>query len=96
MGTLNPYCMSEIELMTLGNVSHVVPGFHGLYVIPAPGNPSNHTPEFTAAAGSKESHQVTLMTSRGMAATAWRVLADDEFASAVRRDFEKDKEEEQV
>jgi hypothetical protein len=74
----------------------VVPGFHGLYTIPAPGNPSNHTPEFTAAAGSEESHRVTLMTSKGMAATAWRVLADDEFAKAMKRDFEKDKEVEKV
>lgn len=74
----------------------MVPGFHGLYTIPAPGNPSNHTPEFTAAAGSEESHRVTLMTSKGMAATAWRVLADDEFAKAMKRDFEKDKEVEKV
>ena len=36
------------------------------------------------------------MTSKGMAATAWRVLVDDEFAKAVKRDFEKDKEEEKV
>jgi len=80
----------------MGNVSHVVPGFHGLYTIPAPGNPPNHTPEFTGAARSEDSHRVTLVTSKGMAATAWRVLADDEFAKAVKRDFEKDKEEEQV
>ena len=85
-----------MNLQSLGNVSHVVPGFHGLYVIPAEGNPSNHTPEFTAAAGSVESHKVTLITSKGMAATAWRVLVDDEFAKAVKRDFEKDKEEEKV
>jgi hypothetical protein len=32
------------------------------------------------------------MTSKGMAATAWRVLVDDEFAKGVKRDFEKDKE----
>jgi hypothetical protein len=67
-----------------------------LYTIPAEGNPSNHTPEFTAAAGTEQSHRVTLMTSKGMAATAWRVLMDDEFAAAVKRDFEKDKEEEKV
>jgi hypothetical protein len=36
------------------------------------------------------------MTSKGMAATAWRVLTDDVFAEDMKRDFQKDKEEEQV
>jgi hypothetical protein len=67
-----------------------------LYTIPSQGDPSNHTPEFTAAAGTEESHRVTIMTSKGMAATAWRVLVEDEFAAAVNQDFEKDKEEDKV
>lgn len=37
-----------------------------------------------------------MMTSKGMAATAWRVLTDDHFAKAAKKDFEKDKEEEEV
>ena len=80
----------------IGNVTHVIPGFHGLYTILAPDNLSNYTLEFIAATRSDESHKIILLTSKGMAATAWRVLVDNEFAKAEKRDFEKDKEEEQV
>lgn len=75
-------------------MSHVCPGFHGLYAIPAPDKAANHTPEFAAAAGTEEAHRLTLMASKGMAATAWRVLVDEEFATALKRDFEKDMEDE--
>lgn len=50
---------------------------------------SNHTPEFAAAAGTPEAHRLTLETSKGMAGVAWRVLADDDFASAMKESFQK-------
>jgi hypothetical protein len=74
-------------------VSHICPGFHGLYTIPAPDKAPNHTPEFADAAGTEEAHRLTILTSKGLAGTAWRVLVDDEFAKRMKRDFEKDRED---
>lgn len=35
-------------------------------------------------------HDITLVTAKAMAATAWRFLGDDEMARQVREDFELD------
>ncbi|KAJ1323977.1 aminobenzoyl-glutamate utilization protein B [Microdochium nivale] len=72
-----------------GNVTQVCPGFHPVYRIPADGGASNHTKEFTAAAITDEAYDLTLATAKGMAATAWRVLADDQFAEGMRAEFER-------
>lgn len=64
-----------------------MPGFHGGVYIAVDG--VNHTPEFTAGAGSRESFQRTLSSSAGMAVVGSQVLSDDSFASAVRADFAK-------
>ncbi|KFY49409.1 hypothetical protein V495_00598 [Pseudogymnoascus sp. VKM F-4514 (FW-929)] len=73
----------------MGNVSQVVPGFHPIYTIPTPEKASNHTPEFAAAAGTDEAYRLTIDTAKGMAATAWKMLTDDEFAASVKEEFEK-------
>lgn len=70
-----------------GNVSHVVPSFHGLYTIPIKDNAANHTPGFTDAAATKESHELTILTSKGMAGVGLRVLIDDAFAAEVKSSF---------
>ncbi|KAJ5249030.1 hypothetical protein N7468_000481 [Penicillium chermesinum] len=72
----------------MGNVSYVVPGFHGLFPIPADG--VNHTPEFTSGAGSPEGHDRSIACAAGMAVVACQILVDDKFAESVKADFRRD------
>ncbi|KAI9933992.1 hypothetical protein MW887_005064 [Aspergillus wentii] len=72
----------------MGNVSYAVPGFHGIFSIPADG--VNHTPQFTAGAGSPEGFQRSLYCAAGMAAVACKILVDNGFAGLVKRDFERE------
>jgi hypothetical protein len=74
-----------------GNVTQVCPGFHPIYTIPTENGASNHTKEFTAAVITEEAYRLTLGTSKGMAATAWKFLTDDKFAGKVKAEFEKGK-----
>jgi hypothetical protein len=76
-----------------GNVTQVCPGFHPVYNIPIKNGQSNHTKEFTSAAITEEAYQATLLSARGMASTAWKLLSDDAFAKAVKADFNNDKSE---
>jgi hypothetical protein len=71
-----------------GNVTQVCPGFHPVYGIPTE-NAANHTKEFTAAAITDEAYHATLDTAKGMAATAWKMLSEDDFAAKVKAEFEK-------
>jgi hypothetical protein len=73
----------------MGNVSYEVPGFHGGFYIHTDG--VNHTPQFTAGAGSQEGFKRSLYCAAGMAVVGCRVLADDEFAAAVKSDFDSNK-----
>jgi hypothetical protein len=73
-----------------GNVTQVCPGFHPIYRIATENDASNHTKQFTAGAGTDEAYQLTILTARGMAATAWRMLTDDGFAGEVKAEFEKE------
>ncbi|EPS32162.1 hypothetical protein PDE_07122 [Penicillium oxalicum 114-2] len=70
----------------MGNVSYVVPGFHGIFCIPAKG--VNHTHEFTSGAGSPEAFERAIHCSAGMAVVGCQVLIDNQFAEAVKKDFE--------
>ncbi|KAJ6022806.1 uncharacterized protein N7446_013158 [Penicillium canescens] len=72
----------------MGNVSYEVPSFHGGFYIATDG--VNHTPQFTAGAGSEEGFQRSLHCAAGMAVVACRNLVDDSFAKAVESDFRKD------
>jgi hypothetical protein len=76
------------ELTTSGNVSQIVPSFHGLYTIPIKDNAANHTLGFTEAAATKEAHELTILTSKGMAGVGLRVLMDDGFAAEVKGGFQ--------
>lgn len=71
----------------LGNVSYEVPGFHGGFFIHADG--VNHTPQFTAGAGSEDGFKRSLQCAAGMAVVACRALVDASFATAIKSDFEK-------
>ena len=73
----------------MGNVSHIVPSFHGAFVIPATVNVSIHNPAFAACAGTDEAHTSALQCAKGMAILALHVFTDDEIARQVREDFEK-------
>ncbi|KAL3481766.1 hypothetical protein BJX99DRAFT_270089 [Aspergillus californicus] len=72
----------------MGNVSYAVPGFHGMFTIQTDGG--NHTPQFTAGAGSLESYKRAMDCAAAMAVVACRVLDDDSFAEQVKADFTKD------
>jgi hypothetical protein len=74
-------------MMFKGNVSHAVPGFHGIFTIPAEG--VNHTPQFTNGAGSPEAHERAIACAAGMAVVACQMLVDDQFSETVKKDFER-------
>ena len=73
----------------MGNVSHVVPSFHGAFPIPTTPDVSPHNPKFAACAGTEEAHVSALNCAKGMAMMAIRVLTDDGLADNARKDFEK-------
>lgn len=73
----------------MGNVSHLVPSFHGGFIIPAGPEISAHNPGFAACAGTEEAHQAALTCAKGMAMLALRVLVDDDLAQRAKFDFDK-------
>lgn len=73
----------------MGNVSHIIPSFHGAFVIPANEDVSAHNPAFAACAGTDEGHKAALNCAKGMAMLALRVLTDAGVARRVKEDFEK-------
>ncbi|OBT50787.1 hypothetical protein VE04_09311 [Pseudogymnoascus sp. 24MN13] len=76
-----------------GNVSYVVPSFHGGFAIPCPPGAYNHTPGFTACAGTDEAHDLAVVTSKGMAIAGWKVLSEEAVAEKIWEDFKKDRRE---
>ncbi|TBU24297.1 aminoacylase 1-like protein 2 [Dichomitus squalens] len=72
-----------------GNVTYVLPSLHPSFAIPTKG--SNHTPEFTEAAATKESHQACINMSITLSAIGLRLLTDDAFAEKVKKTFDEDK-----
>jgi len=70
-----------------GNVSYVCPSIHPVYNIPADDGASNHTKQFTKAAITDEAYKLTITTAQGMAATAWQMLSNEEFALEVKAEF---------
>jgi len=58
-----------------------------LYAIPVKDNAANHTPDFTDAAATDEAHKLTILTSKGMAGVALRVLVDDAFTNKIKEQF---------
>jgi hypothetical protein len=49
----------------------------------------NHTPQFTAGAGSEDGFKRSLHCAAGMAVVACRALVDESFANAIKLDFKK-------
>lgn len=76
----------------MGNVSHIIPSFHGAFVIPAKDDVSIHNPMFAACAGTDGGHKAATNCAKGMAMLALRVLIDEDVARRAREDFEQDDE----
>ncbi|TQV90629.1 amidohydrolase [Cordyceps javanica] len=74
-----------------GNVSYVVPSFHGGFAIPCPPGAYNHTKGFTACAGTGEAHKLAIDAAKGMAVAAWAILSDEAIAVKVWEDFRADR-----
>ena len=73
----------------MGNVSYLVPSFHGAFPIPTTLDVAAHNPKFAACAGTDEAHVAALNCAKGMAMLAIRVLTEDDVADGARMDFAK-------
>ncbi|WDK08729.1 metal-dependent amidase aminoacylase carboxypeptidase [Colletotrichum graminicola] len=71
----------------MGNVSHLVPSFHGAFVIPTSPDVAGHNPKFAAAAATDEAHTAAIKCAKGMAMLAVRVLTNGAIAQKARKDF---------
>lgn len=58
----------------LGNVSHEVPSFHGVFGIPTPPDIPGHHPEFAKAAATDQAHEEAILAAHAMAMLGWNVL----------------------
>ena len=74
-----------------GNVSYECPSIHAMFGIECPPGVANHTPGFTACAGTDASHDRAVTNGKAMAVAGWKVLTDDSIARKVREGFEEDK-----
>ncbi|KAI8667525.1 Peptidase M20 domain-containing protein 2 [Fusarium sp. Ph1] len=75
----------------MGNVSYLVPSFHGAFTITSDPNVAIHSPKFAEAASTDDAHAAAIKTAKGMAMLAIRVLIEENVAAGARRDFETDK-----
>src|SRR3569833_1602486 len=74
----------------MGDVCYECPGFHGAFGISTEDGQGNHTKGFAKAAGLDESFDAAVECGKGMAMVGWRMLDDDAFAAAVKKDWEDD------
>ncbi len=70
----------------MGNVSHVAPSIHPLYLIPH--ESGNHTAQFSAAAATDDGHRLTLTATKAMAHTALDWLTDPDLRDKAQADFD--------
>lgn len=73
----------------MGNVSHYVPSFHGMFSVTKEPDVVIHNPGFTACAATDEAHAEATRCAKGMAMLAIRVLVDDVLADKAREDFKR-------
>jgi metal-dependent amidase/aminoacylase/carboxypeptidase family protein len=72
----------------MGNVSHVIPCIHPKFSIGT--TVSNHSKEFTVAAGDMKAQKYTLDVAKALAMTALDVYNKPELLAQIKADFEKD------
>ncbi|KAH8646921.1 hypothetical protein BX600DRAFT_443889 [Xylariales sp. PMI_506] len=70
-----------------GNVSYACPSFQVGFVLDTVPGAFNHTPGFATAAATEEAHHRAMEVAKGMAATAWSVLSDDQVAAKAQNEF---------
>ncbi|TFK75009.1 amidohydrolase [Pluteus cervinus] len=75
-----------------GNISYALPSLHPVFAIPTQPNGGNHTPAFAAAAATEQAHAATIMVSKGLALTGFKILEDAIFFKEVRGAFDTWKE----
>ncbi|KAI8652323.1 Peptidase M20 domain-containing protein 2 [Fusarium keratoplasticum] len=77
----------------MGNVTFLVPGIHPMFSIGIE-DPliQPHTPEFAAAAGTKEALESALDCGKGLAATACEILLGPELSTKAWEEFHRDVE----
>lgn len=71
----------------MGNVSYVVPSFHGAFPIATAPDVSAHNPKFAEYAGTDAAHNAAIISAGGMAMLAVRLLVNDEIYEGARKDF---------
>ncbi|CAA7266203.1 unnamed protein product [Cyclocybe aegerita] len=76
-----------------GNITYALPSLHPGFAIPTIVDGGNHTPGFAESAALPAAHYACLDVSKALAATAVRVLLDDDFYAEVRRTYEEDEKE---
>ncbi|CAM1508831.1 Fc.00g025700.m01.CDS01 [Cosmosporella sp. VM-42] len=74
----------------MGNVSHLVPSFHGAFCIPTGPNVASHNPKFADAAGTDDAHAAAIKCAKGLAMLAMRIVLDDEVAARTKVDFQQE------
>lgn len=74
----------------MGNVSYLVPSFHGAFTITSDPEVAIHSPKFAEVASTDEAHAAAMRTAKGMAMLAIRVLIEEDVAAGAKRDFETD------
>ena len=79
----------DLLMIGIGNMCDVVPGFHCAFSIGTddPKNPP-HTPGFAAAAATEVAVERALDCGKGMAATAYGLLANAGIAADACKDFD--------
>jgi len=73
-----------------GNVTYACPAFHPSYSIPTESNTHNHTSGFAKASRTPAAHKATMLVTKGLAMTGFRVLDDGAFYNEVRQAYEED------
>ena len=71
----------------MGNVSYAVPSIHPGYAVES--ESGNHSPGFTAAAGSAEAHARMITASKALALTALDLFSDPALLAEAKREFEQ-------
>lgn len=94
MGAIGEKVLQRLEIRgtastDMGNVSHLVPSFHGSIGVPTEDGIGLHNPRFTAGAGTDAAHKAAIQAGKGMAMLAIRTFLDPAVAEEARTDFEK-------
>ncbi|KAF8141560.1 hypothetical protein EV363DRAFT_1308441 [Boletus edulis] len=92
MGNCFGMCTRQVPFgasTDFGNVSYEMPSLHPSFAIPTQPHGGNHTPAFAISARSIEAHKVCMTVTKGLAWTGFLVLADDQFYTEVRDEYQR-------